>query len=136
MAKLGEIAIKAVKKTGIFQNQRPYYWETLGTSAKYSDLAKRFGSRQAEVEAAAHDDLGSKQTGIVRTNCVDCLDRTNTAQFVIAKVALGLQLYALGFLPEPHLEYECDASRMLEAMFEDHGDTLALQYGGSQLIHR
>ncbi len=25
---------------------------------------------------------------------------------------------------------------MLESMFEDHGDTLALQYGGSQLIHR
>ena len=25
---------------------------------------------------------------------------------------------------------------MLESMYEDHGDTLALQYGGSQLIHR
>ena len=25
---------------------------------------------------------------------------------------------------------------MLEVMYEDHGDTLALQYGGSQLIHR
>lgn len=46
------------------------------------------------------------------------------------------QLYALGFLPEPNLQYDCDCARMLEAMFEDHGDTLALQYGGSQLIHR
>ena len=27
-------------------------------------------------------------------------------------------------------------SRMLEEMYEDHGDTLALQYGGSALIHR
>jgi hypothetical protein len=27
---------------------------------------------------------------------VDCLDRTNTAQFVVGKVALGFQLYALG----------------------------------------
>ena len=35
---------------------------------------------------------GSRQTGIVRTNCVDCLDRTNTAQFVVAKCALGLQV--------------------------------------------
>ena len=32
------------------------------------------------------------QTGVVRTNCVDCLDRTNTAQFVVGKVALGLQV--------------------------------------------
>ena len=28
----------------------------------------------------------------MRTNCVDCLDRTNTAQYVIAKAALGLQV--------------------------------------------
>lgn len=25
---------------------------------------------------------------------------------------------------------------MLENLYEDHGDTLALQYGGSQLVHR
>ena len=35
---------------------------------------------------------GVKQTGLVRTNCVDCLDRTNTAQYVVAKAALGLQV--------------------------------------------
>ena len=35
---------------------------------------------------------GLKQTGLVRTNCVDCLDRTNTAQYVVAKAALGLQV--------------------------------------------
>jgi len=35
---------------------------------------------------------GSRQTGVVRTNCVDCLDRTNTAQFVVATVHLGLQV--------------------------------------------
>ena len=51
-------------------------------------------------------------------------------------LAFSPQLYALGFLPEPNLQYDCDCARMLEAMFEDHGDTLALQYGGSQLIHR
>ena len=51
------------------------------------------------------------QTGIVRTNCVDCLDRTNTAQFVIGKVALGMQLYALGYISEPHIQYDTDCSR-------------------------
>jgi len=25
---------------------------------------------------------------------------------------------------------------MLEELFEAHGDTLALQYGGSQMVHR
>ena len=45
-------------------------------------------------------------------------------------------MFALGFLESPELEYDCDSTRMLEIMYEDHGDTLALQYGGSQLIHR
>lgn len=30
----------------------------------------------------------------------------------------------------------CVVCRMLEELYEDHGDTLALQYGGSQLVHR
>lgn len=76
------------------------------------------------------------QTGIIRVNCVDCLDRTNTAQFALGKCALGFQLCALGVLQMPNLEFDTDCVRMLEALYEDHGDTLALQYGGSQLVHR
>ncbi|XP_060645112.1 polyphosphoinositide phosphatase [Drosophila nasuta] len=78
----------------------------------------------------------SFQTGIVRTNCVDCLDRTNSAQFAIGKCALGHQLERLGFLKTPKLEFDSDCVTMLEHLYEEHGDTLALQYGGSQLVHR
>ncbi|XP_055375756.1 polyphosphoinositide phosphatase [Condylostylus longicornis] len=81
-------------------------------------------------------DTTTLQTGIVRVNCVDCLDRTNTAQFAIGKVALAHQLYNLGFIKPPKLEFDSDCVTMLENLYEDHGDTLALQYGGSQLVHR
>ena len=47
-----------------------------------------------------------------------------------------LQLYALGVVATPHVEFDSDCVRMLEELYEDHGDTLALQYGGSQLVHR
>ena len=30
----------------------------------------------------------------------------------------------------------CPFSRVLEEVYEDLGDTLAIQYGGSQLVHR
>lgn len=76
------------------------------------------------------------QTGLVRVNCVDCLDRTNTAQFAIGKCALAHQLFKLGFIRPPKLEFDSDCITMLESLYEDHGDTLALQYGGSQLVHR
>lgn len=75
------------------------------------------------------------QQGICRTNCVDCLDRTNTAQFVIGKRALGHQLNALGIIKEKYLEYDSDVTNVLTEMFHDHGDTIALQYGGSHLVN-
>lgn len=77
------------------------------------------------------------QTGITRTNCVDCLDRTNTAQFAMGRCALAHQLHKMGFLKSPpRLEFDSDCVAMLESLYEIHGDTLALQYGGSQLVHR
>ncbi|KAL5533429.1 FIG4 [Sanghuangporus sanghuang] len=78
----------------------------------------------------------SLQNGICRTNCVDCLDRTNAAQFVFGKRVLGHQLYALGVVDSPNLSFDSDAVNMLTEMYHDHGDTLALQYTGSALVNR
>ncbi|ORY34868.1 SacI homology domain-domain-containing protein [Naematelia encephala] len=88
------------------------------------------------------DDSGTRrgrpllQQGILRVNCVDCLDRTNAAQFAIAKRAFGHQLYALGMLGTPYLPFSCDAVDVLTEMYHDHGDTLAWQYTGSALVNR
>ena len=41
---------------------------------------------------------GYRQRGVVRTNCVDCLDRTNTAQFAIGKYALAFQVNSLNLI--------------------------------------
>lgn len=76
------------------------------------------------------------QSGVARTNCIDCLDRTNAAQFVIGKLALAMQLHSLGILADPaDLMYDCDCVSMLIEMYHDHGDTIALQYGGSHLVN-
>jgi hypothetical protein len=40
------------------------------------------------------------QLGVVRTNCMDNLDRTNVAQAAIARWTLDLQLKATGIVPE------------------------------------
>lgn len=119
MGHLAEIARNAFMKVGIFINKPKQHFPTQNA----------FGRQN-------YDEFGSFQTGIVRTNCVDCLDRTNTAQFAIGKCVLGYQLCALGILDSPNLEFDTDCVRMLESLYEDHGDTLALQYGGSQLVHR
>jgi hypothetical protein len=75
------------------------------------------------------------QSGVARTNCIDCLDRTNAAQFVIAKKAFGYQLQALGVIEDPSVEYDSDAVNLFTHMWHDHGDTIAIQYGGSHLVN-
>lgn len=75
------------------------------------------------------------QSGVVRTNCIDCLDRTNAAQFILGKVALSNQLYALGLIDTPKLSMDCGATKLLMQMYHDHGDIIALQYGGSALVN-
>ena len=68
-------------------------------------------------------DTMSLQNGVCRTNCVDCLDRTNAAQFVFGKRALGHQLYALGVVDSPNLAFDSDAVNMLTVMYHEHGES-------------
>lgn len=75
------------------------------------------------------------QNGIARTNCIDCLDRTNAAQFVIGKHAFALQLKALGVITKEDVAYDTDAINLFTEMFHDHGDNIAMQYGGSHLVN-
>ncbi|KAI5293315.1 phosphatidylinositol-3,5-bisphosphate 5-phosphatase [Ascosphaera acerosa] len=75
------------------------------------------------------------QNGVARTNCIDCLDRTNAAQFVVGKRALGYQLHALGIIDTTSVEYDTDAVNIVTSMWHHHGDMIAVQYGGSQLVN-
>ena len=58
----------------------------------------------------------SMQNGVARTNCIDCLDRTNAAQFVIGKRALGHQLHALGIISNTSIDYDTDAVNLFTHM--------------------
>ncbi|KAJ3543835.1 hypothetical protein NMY22_g2991 [Coprinellus aureogranulatus] len=119
---LEDIAEESIQLTGFFHSgPEPY-------------------SHYIRAKAEGHEDYYrstiSLQNGICRTNCVDCLDRTNAAQFVFGKRALGHQLYALGVVDNPNLAFDSDAVNMLTEMYHDHGDTIALQYTGSALVNR
>ncbi|KAL0950766.1 hypothetical protein HGRIS_007534 [Hohenbuehelia grisea] len=72
------------------------------------------------------------QTGIVRTNCMDNLDRTNVVQAALAKWTLNKQLHSLGILPENATidDYEV-LSRDFREMWADHADQISKAYGGS-----
>ena len=71
------------------------------------------------------------QNGVVRTNCVDCLDRTNVLQFFVGLEVLKQQLTAMCLLPEPKMDFESQAVFVLSELYDVMGDHLALQYAGS-----
>jgi hypothetical protein len=75
------------------------------------------------------------QRGALRTNCIDSLDRTNAAHFLVGRAALGRQLYALGLLSEPVLGFTDSAVELLMEMYEIVGNQVALQYAGSEAVH-
>ncbi|GER36115.1 phosphoinositide phosphatase family protein [Striga asiatica] len=71
------------------------------------------------------------QRGVLRTNCIDCLDRTNVAQYAYGWAALGHQLRALGVTTSTKLDLDDPLAEDLMGFYERMGDTLAHQYGGS-----
>jgi hypothetical protein len=73
-----------------------------------------------------------EQMGILRTNCIDCLDRTNVAQFSAGVQAMEQQLVVMGIRSTPKLDPSSNIVRVLIDMYVDIGDSIALQYGGSE----
>ncbi|XP_027331730.1 phosphoinositide phosphatase SAC3 isoform X1 [Abrus precatorius] len=71
------------------------------------------------------------QRGVLRTNCIDCLDRTNVAQYAYGLAALGHQLHALAVIDHPKIDLDDPVADDLMGFYERMGDTLAHQYGGS-----
>lgn len=138
MQRLGKIGFNIVRVTGIFQSWRSARKSNYDNNYTLHLRQRTFNRKPSSSRIGGYRLRNGQclQNGVVRVNCVDSLDRTNTAQFVLGKVALAFQLQALGVLIEPSLEYDTDAVRLLEQLYEDHGDTIALQYGGSQLVHR
>eukprot|EP00210_Caulerpa_lentillifera_P008438 g8050.t1 len=72
------------------------------------------------------------QEGVSRSNCIDCLDRTNIWQYVYGLIALGSQLCSLGLLETDEIDPHCSLAYQLMEMYEIMGNVIALQYGGSE----
>ncbi|TDL28775.1 hypothetical protein BD410DRAFT_738463 [Rickenella mellea] len=72
------------------------------------------------------------QTGAVRTNCMDNLDRTNVVQSAVAKWVLSRQLKEVGILKESETvqDYELFMQDFRD-MWADHADLISKAYSGS-----
>ncbi|KNA22662.1 hypothetical protein SOVF_031400 [Spinacia oleracea] len=125
---LSKVAENALDRTGFFCCQV--------SPLKNSELSSGFSYAATDHEDTSNiieysSSTPRFQNGVLRTNCIDCLDRTNAAQYAFGLVALGHQLHAIGINPTHMIDPDDTLAKVLMGHYEAMGDTIALQYGGS-----
>ncbi|KAJ1527310.1 hypothetical protein ONE63_008829 [Megalurothrips usitatus] len=76
--------------------------------------------------------LVSQQEGVFRTNCIDCLDRTNVVQSMLAKRSLTNALQKLAILPAGRqVEDEYGLEVLFRSVWADNADYMSIQYSGT-----
>ncbi|KAF3958797.1 hypothetical protein CMV_016327 [Castanea mollissima] len=146
LKQLGEFFADTLDLTGIFYCHVPqklclegflnlsYFDENLNENEDADNLETKVGDGVGSGDVYRKYGVKSIicQKGVLRTNCLDCLDRTNIAQYMYGLVALGRQLHALGLIESPNVDLKTNfLAEDLMKVYEAMGDTLALQYGGS-----
>ena len=74
----------------------------------------------------------SKQTGTIRTNCMDCLDRTNAVQTFHSSKVLQDQLQALDIDKKFFPRFQ----EVFKTCWKNNGDNLSWIYAGSGAQHK
>uniref|UniRef100_A0A674B0Q4 SAC1 like phosphatidylinositide phosphatase b n=1 Tax=Salmo trutta TaxID=8032 RepID=A0A674B0Q4_SALTR len=73
-----------------------------------------------------------QQEGMFRSNCMDCLDRTNVIQSLLARRSLQSQLERLGVLHMgQRIEDQADFEKIYKNAWADNANACAKQYAGT-----
>ncbi|OEL27283.1 Phosphoinositide phosphatase SAC8 [Dichanthelium oligosanthes] len=76
-----------------------------------------------------------EQSGVVRSNCIDCLDRTNVTQSFLARKSLDSQLQQMGALSSSEsISISDNINDIFKKLWVEHGDELSLEYAGSYAL--
>nr|XP_018453446.1 PREDICTED: phosphoinositide phosphatase SAC8 [Raphanus sativus] len=100
----------------------------------YEEIGDEF-EKQGYFLVDADGNILEEQKGVVRSNCIDCLDRTNVTQNYMAQKSLNLQLQRIGVLDSK----ECvsmfgDDYTKFRTIWAEQGDEISLQYAGTYAL--
>ncbi|KAF2926716.1 hypothetical protein DAI22_06g149800 [Oryza sativa Japonica Group] len=137
---LGGGASEALDLTGFYYNGKPKVQKkrdgSIDTRASSGDLPRLSSNADSLGPTASQDirkddskqellgDGPCYQTGVLRTNCMDCLDRTNVAQYAYGLAALGRQLHAMGATNVSKIHPDSSIASALMDLYQSMGDAL------------
>ncbi|KAH9556250.1 hypothetical protein CY35_07G017100 [Sphagnum magellanicum] len=103
-------------------------------SSLYNDIREDL-DKQGYYLVNAEGKILEKQKGVVRTNCIDCLDRTNVTQSLLGRKALEMQLQRIGvFEASECIQPQDQLDEKFKLLWADHGDEISIQYSGTQAL--
>ncbi|XP_005383527.1 PREDICTED: phosphatidylinositide phosphatase SAC1 [Chinchilla lanigera] len=102
---------------------------------RLSILMDQVAEMQDELGYFLVDSAGkvvTNQEGVFRSNCMDCLDRTNVVQSLLARRSLQAQLQRLGVLHVGQkLEEQDEFEKIYKNAWADNANACAKQYAGT-----
>ncbi|RVX74267.1 hypothetical protein B0A52_02099 [Exophiala mesophila] len=103
---------------------------------KFENVSKLVNTLEEHVKTHGETlitDSGTetKQTGIIRTNCMDCLDRTNVAQSAFGQYILQRDLAGEGFTID--LLHD-ETTTWFNTLWADNGDAISRQYASTAAL--
>ncbi|CAN6916406.1 unnamed protein product [Brassica oleracea] len=100
----------------------------------YEQIGDEF-EKQGYFLVDAEGNILEEQKGVIRSNCIDCLDRTNVTQNYMAQKSLNLQLQRIGVLDSAECVsmFEDDYTKF-RTIWAQQGDEISLQYAGTYAL--
>lgn len=103
--------------------------EETGADAEKTDgTSSPAGTMASSTGGYGPGSLVQRQKGVLRTNCMDCLDRTNVCQSSFAKFMLDTQLKEQGFDMAAQRDQE---NSWFNNLWADNGDAVSKQYAST-----
>ncbi|CDH60949.1 related to sac1-recessive suppressor ofsecretory defect [Lichtheimia corymbifera JMRC:FSU:9682] len=117
-----------------------FHRETKGM--RFENISKLSTSLRNDLAKIAHfwqageKIVYCKQNGVFRTNCMDCLDRTNVVQSAFARVVLNQQLMRFGIseCPDEGIHYYESFERIFNHVWANNGDMISRMYAGTSAL--
>lgn len=103
---------------------------------KFENVSKLVHTLEATIKhynetVISEKGLETTQTGVIRTNCMDCLDRTNVAQSAFGQYMLQSDLARDGF--EIDLLHD-ESTTWFNTLWADNGDAISRQYASTAAL--
>lgn len=124
--------IMKVNKENLFSEMNRIYLKTKSSVGTFT-ITQRYSDNDKKMI------LMTCQKGVIRTNCVDCLDRTNIAQTAISLLVLEDQINEISYIQNP-TDNQSKIKLKISLNFQTEifkqwgllGDTISMQYAGSR----